>query len=42
MAHLDDYMRVSNYLTKTLVKLSSDKQTDKYVILAELYKFLFG
>ena len=39
---MDDYVRVSDYLTKTLIKLSNDKQGDKYAILAELYKFVFG
>lgn len=42
MADIDEYMRVSNYLAKTLIKLSNEKQQDKYAILAELYKFIFG
>ena len=42
MVELDDYVRVSNYLTRTLAKLSNPKQKGKYTILTELYKFLFG
>jgi len=42
MVEIDEYLRVSTHLMKTLQRLSSDKQADKYAILAELYKFLFG
>jgi len=42
MAQFDDYERVSVHLTKTLIRLSSDKQGNKYAILTELYKYLFG
>ena len=42
MVEIDDYVRVSNFLTRILAKLSNPKQKGKYTVLTELYKFLFG
>ena len=33
---------MSNFLITSLIRLSSEKQKDKYAILTSLYEFLFG